>query len=44
MLESGAMTPLIDSTFPLSDIQQAHARVDTERKRGNVVVTMAAAA
>ena len=44
MVETGVLTPVIDSTFPLSDIQQAHARVDTERKRGNVVVTMTIAA
>ena len=44
MVETGVLTPVIDSTFPLSEIQQAHARVDTERKRGNVVVTMTTAA
>ena len=44
MVETGVLTPVIDSTYPLSEIQQAHARVDTERKRGNVVVTMMTAA
>lgn len=44
MLNAGLLTPLIDSTYSLTEIQQAHARVDTERKRGNVVVTMITAA
>lgn len=36
----GHFLPLIDSTWPLAQIAQAHARVETGRKRGNVVVTM----
>jgi NADPH:quinone reductase-like Zn-dependent oxidoreductase len=36
----GRYTPLIDSTFPLADAARAHARVDTRRKTGNVVLTM----
>lgn len=36
----GQYRPTIDSTFPLAEIQQAHARVESGRKRGNVVVTM----
>lgn len=44
LARTGALTPLIDSTYALADIQQAHARVDTERKRGNVVISMTAAA
>lgn len=36
----GRYTPLIDSTFPLDQAAAAHARVDTGRKRGNVVLTM----
>jgi NADPH:quinone reductase-like Zn-dependent oxidoreductase len=34
----GAFVPLIDSEYPLQDIVAAHARVDTGRKRGAVVV------
>ncbi|MCM0019770.1 MAG: NAD(P)-dependent alcohol dehydrogenase [Tagaea sp.] len=40
LCESGAFDPPIDSTFALADIAQAHARVDTRRKTGAVVVTM----
>lgn len=40
LAESGAHRPLIDSTFPFERIVEAHARVDTGRKRGNVVVTL----
>lgn len=35
---SGAFRPLIDSRYALDDIVAAHARVDTGRKRGSVVV------
>ena len=38
---SGQFTPVIDSTYSLSDIVAAHARVETGHKRGNVVVSMA---
>ncbi len=37
---AGTYTPLIDCTYPLDRIVAAHARVDTGRKRGSVVVTM----
>jgi NADPH:quinone reductase-like Zn-dependent oxidoreductase len=36
----GKYTPLIDSTYPLADAALAHARVETHRKTGNVVLTM----
>lgn len=35
---AGILTPPIDSVFALDDIRAAHARVDTGRKRGTVVV------
>lgn len=38
LAQTGAFRPLIDSTFALDDIAAAHARVDTGRKRGAVVV------
>lgn len=38
LAEAGTFRPLIDSTFALDDIAAAHARVDTGRKRGTVVV------
>jgi NADPH:quinone reductase-like Zn-dependent oxidoreductase len=33
-------TPLIDSRFPFGEIVAAHARVESGRKRGSVVVTV----
>lgn len=38
--ETGAFTPVIDRTYPLERIADAHAYVDTGRKRGNVVITV----
>ena len=38
---AGSYLPLIDSTFRFDQIVAAHARVDSGRKRGSVVVTMA---
>lgn len=38
--ESGVFDPPIDSTFALADIAKAHARVDTGRKTGAVVIAL----
>ncbi len=38
MAAAGHFTPVIDSCFPLSEIVAAHARVQSGRKRGSVVV------
>lgn len=38
MAAAGRFTPLIDRCVPLDDIVAAHARVESGRKRGNVVV------
>lgn len=38
LVEAGAYTPVIDRCYAFADIRQAHAYVDTGRKRGNVVV------
>jgi len=38
MAAAGQFTPLIDSCLPLERIAAAHARVDSGRKRGSVVV------
>lgn len=38
MAVNGRFTPLIDSRFTFDDIVAAHARVETGRKRGSVVV------
>jgi NADPH:quinone reductase-like Zn-dependent oxidoreductase len=40
LAESGAFKPLIDRVFPFSRIVDAHAYVDTGRKKGSVVVTV----
>jgi NADPH:quinone reductase-like Zn-dependent oxidoreductase len=42
MAADGRFTPLIDSSFALSEIAAAHARVETQRKRGSVLVMCAA--
>ncbi|MFT3810871.1 MAG: NAD(P)-dependent alcohol dehydrogenase [Micropepsaceae bacterium] len=34
----GALKPVIDGVYPFSQMRAAHARVDTGRKRGSVVV------
>lgn len=39
MAADGRFTPLIDSRFSFDEIVAAHARVETGRKRGSVVVT-----
>ncbi|MGD9924225.1 MAG: NAD(P)-dependent alcohol dehydrogenase [Pseudorhodoplanes sp.] len=40
LAESGAYRPVIDQVFPFERIADAHARVETGRKRGSVVVTV----
>ncbi len=39
LASSGAIVPVIDRAFPVSEIAEAHRLVDTGHKRGNVVVT-----
>lgn len=41
MAEAGQFRPVIDSVFALDAIAEAHARVETRRKRGSVVVRIA---
>ena len=40
LLTNGAIRPVIDSTFEFARIREAHARVDSKRKRGAVIVTV----
>lgn len=40
LCERGAFRPVIDGIYPLDRIAEAHARVDTRRKVGSVVVTI----
>ncbi len=41
LAETGEFTPVIDRSYPLESAAEAHAYVDTGRKRGNVVLTVA---
>jgi NADPH:quinone reductase-like Zn-dependent oxidoreductase len=40
LAESGAFKPVIDRTYPFARIADAHAYVDTGRKKGNVVISL----
>jgi len=40
LVEAGAFKPVIDRTYPLARIADAHAYVDTGHKKGSVVVTL----
>jgi NADPH:quinone reductase-like Zn-dependent oxidoreductase len=40
LAESGEFKPVIDRSYPLEHAREAHAYVDTGRKRGNVVLTI----
>jgi NADPH:quinone reductase-like Zn-dependent oxidoreductase len=40
LTEAGHFKPVIDRCFRLEQIAEAHARADTGRKRGNVVITI----
>lgn len=42
LLANGEIRPVIDSTFPLDEIAEAHRRVETRHKRGSVVVDIRA--
>lgn len=42
LAETGQLRPVIDRAFDLSDIAEAHRHVSTGRKRGNIVVRVAA--
>jgi NADPH:quinone reductase-like Zn-dependent oxidoreductase len=43
LAEVGDIQPVIDRSYPLDDIAEAHRYVDTGRKRGSVVITVAEA-
>ena len=41
-LASGALKPVIDSTFPLDSIADAHRYMESNRQTGKIVVTVGA--
>ena len=38
VVQSGAVTPVIDAVLPLEEIAEAHRRVESGRTRGKVVI------
>lgn len=39
-LESGKLKPIVDRTFPLKDIVEAHRYMESNRQKGKIVVTV----
>lgn len=40
LIETGKFKPVIDRTYPLEEIAEAHAYAETGRKKGNIIITI----